>query len=300
MTWVAFAVAVCALAALFVREYRRKKELEAMDRLLDIAIAGDFSPDTFDETQVSKLGSKLYRYMTSAKLRRGQLEEEQARVRAMISDISHQTKTPVANILLYTELLSEQPEPSEQSRALISQTHAGAEKLSFLISALVKSSRLESGIIQIEPENRDLYSLAITASADCLPKAREKNITLKLPDENPSIRALYDPKWCSEAVYNIIDNAVKYTPGGGRIEITLHDYEMFACIRVADTGKGIAEADLPQIFSRFYRSSDSSESEGVGIGLCLAREIVTRCGGYIQAESKPGRGSTFSVFLSKL
>lgn len=267
---------------------------------MDAAIAGEFQNKIFDETEASKIAAKLHRYLASAKLKRSHLEEEQVLVRGVISDISHQTKTPVANILLYTQLLSEQPELSEQSRELVGQINAGTDKLAFLIDALVKSSRLETGIIQITPEGCDLYSLAMNAAADCLPKAREKGVSVILPQEDVSVRACYDLKWCVEAVYNILDNAVKYTPPGGRVTVSLHNYEMFSCVRIADTGKGISEQDLPQIFSRFYRSADVSEAKGVGIGLYLAREIVQKCGGYIQAESKLGEGSTFSIYLSKL
>lgn len=300
MAWICLFVAVAAVVALVVSRYNYRRQLGELDRLLDTAIADGFQLELFDETQVSKLAAKLYRYLTSAKLKRSHLEEEQNQVRSLISDISHQTKTPVANILLYTQLLAEQPELTPQSRELVGQLSAGSDKLSFLIDALVKSSRLEAGIIQITPERHDLYTLAMNAATACLPKAQEKNITLFLPKEDMTIFAAYDPKWCSEAVYNILDNAVKYTPSGGTVTVSLHDYEMFACIRVTDTGKGMEEGDLPQIFSRFYRSAASSETEGVGIGLYLAREIVQKCGGYIQVSSKPGDGSVFSVYLSKL
>lgn len=300
MMWIFLGLAAVAVSAAIVVSCRHRSVLTELEKLLDDAIAGDFRPEVFDETQVSKLSAKLYRYLSSARLRRSHLEEEYALVRELISDISHQTKTPVANILLYAQLLAEQPELSEQSRALAGQIGSGAEKLSFLISALVKSSRLETGVIQIRPEARNLYPLAAAAAADCLPKAREKGVALTLPADDSPAAAFYDPKWCAEAVYNIIDNAVKYTPPGGSVDVSLHDHEMFACITVTDTGKGISEADLPRVFSRFYRSLDSSQEEGVGIGLYLAREIVQKCGGYIQARSCPGEGSAFSVYLSKL
>ena len=301
MSWftaAAVLLALAALCALALTRHRHKMELASLDRLLDAALAGDFSPDTFDESQVSKLVAKLHRFVTAAKLKRGQLEAEQARVHALISDISHQTKTPVANMLLYAELLAEQPELMEPSRAMAAHMCAGAEKLSFLVGALVKSSRLESGIIRIQPRRHDLYSVAAEAAAQCLPKARKKGITLALPEKNRDISAQCDPKWCAEAVYNILDNAVKNTPEGGEITVSFHDYELFACIRVADTGRGIASADLPKIFTRFFRADPGQE--GSGLGLYLSREIVTRCGGYIRAESPSAGGAVFSVYLSKL
>lgn len=299
MPAVCLLVAAAALVLLAVLRHNYRKQLREMDAVLDAAIAGHFSVDTFDETQVSKLSAKLARYLSSAKLHRAHLEEEQTKIRSMISDISHQTKTPIANVLLYTQLLQEQPELSQESLVLAEQVRAGAQKLSFLVDALVKSSRLESGVVQIQPQQAALYPMVMRAAAEVSGKAQEKNIALILP-EKTEICAAYDPKWCGEAIYNILDNAVKYTPPGGAITISLHQYELFSCIRIADSGRGISEADLPKIFTRFYRSCDSAAEEGVGIGLYLAREIVQKCGGYIQVSAKMGKGAVFSVYLSKL
>lgn len=293
-------IAITAVTALMTSHLRWRRALRGVDAMLDAALSGDFSPENFDESQISKLEAKLARYLATAKLRRGDLEEEKAKIHTLISDISHQTKTPIANIQLYVELLAEQPELSEQSNMLTGRLASSTGKLAFLIQALMKTSRLEAGIVQVKPVVGELYALVNAAVADYTAKAAEKSIGLHKPEEEPKILAKYDPKWCAEAVGNIIDNAIKYTPPDGNVTITLHEYEMFACIKISDTGKSIAEADLPKIFGRFYRSADSNENDGVGIGLYLAREIVGQCGGYIQASSQYGRGSVFSVYLSKL
>lgn len=300
MQWFFLFVAIIAVTAFIVGQIRRRKELKELDRLLDIAIADDFQNNIFDETQISKISAKMYRYLNSARLKRSHLKEEQEQIRSLISDISHQTKTPLANILLYTQLLNEQSELSVQSREIVGQIGKSSDKLAFLIDALVKSSRLESGIIQINPKRYNVYLLVMDIVAECLPMAQAKNITIALPDEDKGVFASLDPKWCGEAVYNILDNAIKYTACGGMITITIHEYEMFACIRIKDTGKGISETDLPKIFSRFYRSADSADAEGVGVGLYLSDEIIQKCGGYIHAISELGKGSEFSVYLSKM
>lgn len=106
-------------------------------------------------------------------------------------------------------------------------------------------------------------------------------------------------KWTLEAVSNIVDNAIKYTPSGGSVTICSQEYEMFVCIRIADTGIGMSEEETAKIFTRFYRSSEVSDERGVGIGLYLAREIIAKEGGYIKVSSKKGEGSVFSVFLPK-
>jgi signal transduction histidine kinase len=115
----------------------------------------------------------------------------------------------------------------------------------------------------------------------------------------PDSTAVFDPKWTAEAVYNLLDNAVKYTPAGGKISVRAAAYELFCRIDVTDTGIGIAEAEQAKIFTRFYRSPAVAETEGVGIGLFLTRQIVTGQGGYVKVSSAPGKGATFSVFLPR-
>lgn len=298
--WVLLGIAVCALVVLLIYQLRVRKLFRRVDRFLDAAIAGKLNPVDFDESQASKFEAKLVQYLAGAKLRREDLLEEQDKMRMLISDISHQTKTPLANIVLNAQMLEEQPELSQESGAIVRQLDKSAEKLSFLIQSLVKISRLESGMIQVKPEPGNLYGLAESCVRSYRTEAEAKNIKMALEKPGETVIALYDAKWCAEAVCNIIDNAIKYTPENGKITISIHDYETFPCIRISDTGKGIAEDDLPKIFGRFYRAADSASENGVGIGLYLAREIIRQCGGYIQASSKPGEGSIFSVYLSKL
>ena len=109
--------------------------------------------------------------------------------------------------------------------------------------------------------------------------------------------ACFDVKWTTEAIENIVDNAIKYTPEGGDITLAVTSYELFLRIDIADTGIGIAESEYADIFKRFYRSQAVNTIEGVGIGLYLARQIITGQGGYIKVTSTLGQGTTFSVFL---
>ncbi|GHU74912.1 two-component sensor histidine kinase [Clostridia bacterium] len=272
--------------------------LKRLDAMLDDALAGKFDAQSYDESLLSKIESKMARFLDASRLRREQVEAEQARVRALISDISHQTKTPLANITLYSQLLSEQSLNDEQA-GLAGQIAASAEKLNFLVQSLVKTSRLESGIIKVAPQNDNVGELINAAVSECGKFAGEKNITLTATCGG-DITAKFEPRWCGEALVNIIDNAVKYTPNGGRVTVTAAEYELFARIDVTDTGRGIREEDLPKVFTRFWRAAESADSHGVGIGLYLAREIINACGGYIKAASEIGKGSTFSVFLSKV
>ena len=127
-------------------------------------------------------------------------------------------------------------------------------------------------------------------------KAKEKGLILNL--EETTVVACFDMKWTTEAVCNLVDNAIKYTKQGS-VSISATAYEMFARIDICDTGIGIAEEEQPKIFSRFYRSENALDSEGVGIGLYLAREIVTSEGGYIKVSPWKEKGTTFSIFLPR-
>ena len=160
------------------------------------------------------------------------------------------------------------------------------EKLQFLLDSLVKISRLENGIIQTVPQKGELRELACLVKGLMEQKAGEKQISLEVKR-----------KWTREALMNLVDNAVKYTPAGGKVTLEVVSYSLFSRIDVRDTGIGIEEEELPEIFQRFYRSRDVLSEEGVGLGLYLAREIVRSQGGYIKVSSKKGEGSVFSVFL---
>jgi signal transduction histidine kinase len=275
------------------------KLLNRLDAMLDDALTGIFDVKNYDESMLSKIESKMARFLDASRLRRVQVESEQERVRSLISDISHQTKTPLANISLYTQLLAER-DLSEEQAALARQIDANAEKLNFLIASLVKTSHLESGIIKIGANLGDARELIVAAVSECEGAAAARNIRLAAsPGDNP-LMAEYDLRWCGEALANIIDNAIKYTPEHGSISVSAASYEMFVRIDVSDTGRGIKEADLPKVFGRFWRAEESASAPGVGVGLYLAREIIVACGGYIKARSEPGKGSVFSVFLSKM
>lgn len=292
------AVLTITIAALVLSQWRIRALMRKLDLMLDKALSGSI-PESYDEDQLSKLETKLLRFLSASKLRRGQIEKEQRSVHTLIGDISHQTKTPIANILLYSQLLTEAEADNPQTMELISQVSANAEKLSFLIQALVKTSRLESGVLTVVPERQEIAELIVKSLLQIHTSARAKDIEIRFKAPTSPIYALYDLKWCTEAMFNILDNAVKYTPKGGAITIDVKAYEMFIRIDISDTGIGIPKNELAQIFGRFWRGAGNAGIEGVGIGLFLAREIVSQCGGYIKASST-GQGAVFSVFLPKI
>ena len=271
-----------------------KKLLARLDQMLEDGIRGTFSESDYDETKLSQLESKWLRYLKASKLSYQKTEQEREKLKELVSDISHQTKTPLSNILLYTQLLQEQCLDA-QSRSLADEIRTQAEKLEFLIQSLVKTSRLETGTFQLSPCESDIDSMIRFAIEQVTPKADSKQIQIGYTPERYT--ASFDSKWTQEALFNILDNAVKYSPECTRITVSVKAFEMFVCISVADQGIGISEEELPRIFGRFYRGQNVREQNGVGIGLYLSRRIIEEQGGYITAEPAPGHGSVFKVFL---
>ena len=284
-----------ALFYAFYKEYRTGKIIRGLQKMLEEATRGEFRESGYSEDEVSKLESKLADYLESSALSAANVKKDRDKIKTLIADISHQTKTPIANLILHSELLKESELTSDQRESLTAIENE-AEKLRFLVDALVKLSRLENGIMVLEPKEDDLSRLVKEVGSTMRLKAEGKGLYLHTAEE--SERASFDYKWTLEAVSNIVDNAVKYTDKGG-IEISFKSTEMFACISVRDTGIVIAESDIPRIFSRFGRHQSSREKEGVGIGLYLAREIITKEGGYIKVNSEPGEGTEFLIYLKK-
>lgn len=287
--------AVGATAAVLLYRSRTIKIMRSLDRMIDKAIDGRFTEDDFDESMLSAVEAKMAKYLSASEHSAIKTAEEKEKIKGLISDISHQTKTPISNIRLYSELLGEQ-ELDSQARDCAEAIENQAEKLSFLIDSLVKLSRLETGIISLSPIRRDIVPMLENVYRQYLPKAEDKGLKFTL--EAASAEAVIDEKWASEALGNIVDNAIKYT-SSGYVSVSVKEYELFCAVLISDSGAGIPEEEQSRIFTRFYRSQSVSQQEGSGIGLYLAREIVSGCGGYIKVSSEIGKGTTFSVFFAR-
>ena len=285
-----------ALAVVAYDRWRTACTIRRLDEMLTAAMDGRFSEQKFDESRLSALESRLARYLAASTLSERNVREQKDQISALISDISHQTKTPVANLQLYAQLLSEQP-LTAQGKDCAAAISTQAEKLQTLIEALVKTSRLETGILVLHPQLGEITPVVERAVAQYAPKAGEKGIVLTTQQTEGS--AVFDPKWTEEAVCNLLDNALKYTPAGGTVTVEVKNYELFSVIRVSDTGLGISEGEQAKIFGRFYRAPGAYQAEGVGIGLYLTRQIAEKQGGYVKVESTPGKGSAFSLYIPR-
>ena len=224
-----------------------------------------------------------------------ELFKEKENLKELVSDISHQTKTPLANIKLYQEMLFDKVNKSESTEHLIKMSKQ-VDKLDFLLQNMIKISRLETGTIKIQKSKQFIAETLALAIGAVVPKADKKNIQIHVTYDE-TLQLEHDKKWTAEAIFNILDNAVKYTSVNGSINIVVNKETIFTKISITDTGKGIPLERQGMIFNRFYREPDVHNTEGVGIGLYLAREIICMQKGYIEVESESGKGSTFHLYF---
>ena len=293
---------LCALIWLFLLTQIFGKRLSeftsVLCQTLDHMIEGNEVPlrPEDSETTLARICHRLSRLYQIMQENRRKVDEERQELQSLISDISHQVKTPVSNLKMAADTLLEKPVSEAERIDFIRGIFSQTDKLDFLFQVLVKTSRLETGVIQLEKKPGRLFDTVAQAMSGIVYAAEKKEIAVSV-DCPEDLTVSHDSKWTSEALFNLLDNAVKYTPAGGKIAVSVVLWEMYVEIKVTDTGKGISESNQAAIFRRFYREEEVHDQQGVGIGLYLAREIVTRQGGYIKVVSEPGKGSEFSIML---
>lgn len=292
----------CALIWFFVLSQAFGKRLflftSELCKTLDNMMDGDEEPKPTDnsETLFARINHRLTRLYQIMQENRRKVEEERQELQTLVSDISHQVKTPVSNLKMVTDTLLTRPVTEAERIDFIKGVRSQTDKLDFLFQALVKTSRLETGVIRLEKKPGRIYDTVAQAMSGIVYAAKKKQIGVSV-DCSENLTVAHDSKWTAEALFNLLDNAVKYTPVGGKINVIVEEWEMYVEIKVIDTGKGISESNQAAIFRRFYREEEVHEQPGVGIGLYLAREIVTQQGGYIKVVSEIGKGSAFSIML---
>ena len=295
-----YAVCVAGCMVAFLAFVRRKLTLfsDALCKLLDDMMSVDQAPPQYTEEEnlfykIQHRLSRLYEVLRESK---SSIAKERADLQELISDISHQVKTPIANLKMLDATLLEQNVSPEKQKEFLLAMDSQLDKLDFLMQAMIKTSRLEAGVIALEPKPQAIYDTLAAALGGILLNAEQKKITVTV-DCPETVTAAHDRKWTTEALFNILDNAVKYTPESGKIHVAVVCWEMYVKIDISDTGIGIPEQHQGTIFKRFYREDSVHDAPGIGIGLYLTREIITRQGGFVRVASEVGSGSTFSVFL---
>lgn len=268
-----------------------------LDSILDDMLAGknpDF--DFLKDTLSGKTNIKLKRLYEILKQKSERSRQEKEKLNGLISDISHQTKTPVANLKMYLQILSARELAEEKRREFLKLSLAQAEKLEFLVVSLAKMSRLENGMISFSVGKLPVVEVIAEPLAQIMPFAEQKNIFISV-DCGEDLAVCCDKKWTAEAIFNLLDNAVKYTPSQGTISVFTGQNEFYTLIKIKDNGPGIDEAEQAKIFGRFYRSARTADVDGLGIGLFLSRQIVSAQGGFLTVSSEPGHGAEFIISL---
>ena len=249
----------------------------------------------FNESELSLFSHqiKMISHILDLEIGKADLEKEQ--IKQLISNISHQLKTPLANVMMYEELLGSNDLTKEQQSNFLHKLKTQTEKIDWLLESLFKMSKLEQNVIEFDVEKEGIKKTIRNAVSAVFEKAEEKNIDIHVM-EFEDVVLLHNPKWTLEVFVNLLENAIKYT-SFGLIEISLEQLETYSIIHIKDNGIGISKEDIPHIFERFYRSKNAEQTEGSGIGLYLSKMILEKEKGYLTVKSELGKGSVFSVFL---
>ena len=277
--------------------FQNRKEMEALSEALEKLINGE-EPETAgisQDTLPSKVRSQILRLGEIMKAKDQALGKEKEEIRGMIADTAHQLRTPLANMESYLELLETMDWEEKERENYLLALRESQEKIRFLTEGLIKMARLESRIIQIRKEARDLQETLLESILQVKKEAEEKHIEIRL-EMTEGEQAPHDRQWLGEAVYNLLDNSVKYSEEYGQILMTVVRNEMFTEIRVCDWGRGIEEGEENLVFGRFYRGKNVSGEKGFGLGLYLAREIVHQHGGFLRLKRQEP-GLSVSIYL---
>ena len=212
----------------------------------------------------------------------------------IISDVSHQIKTPLSALKMYHEIIESHKNDAATVSSFTEKSQREIKRMEDVIYTLLKLARLDAGIIQMEkaPENLSVLMHDVLERFETWAEREHKTITLS-GKENVVLSC--DALWVSEAIGNIVKNALEHTENGGHIEVKWSQSPLMTQIEISDDGKGIHPEDLYNIFKRFYRSRFSSDVHGIGLGLPLAKSIVEAHGGTISVTSSLGAGTTFTL-----
>ena len=277
-----------------------RSEMSELSDYIDKALDGNLEITEFDEKELSKIKSKLIKFLYASQVKEAKINTEKSKTKDLIADISHQTKTPITNLSLYISLLED--DPKDEYLEIIKYE---LNKLEFLIQNLVKSSRLESDIISLQKHQANLKDIVEDVLREFKVILDEKCISINLKNEDLIFNL--DERWLKEAIHNLVDNAIKYSPNGSTINISVYKSYLNYNLDIENECKDISEETLPKIFERFYRGKNSVSKDGLGLGLFIAREIIEKHGGNIRASLDENR-IKFSVdfplwevfFLTKL
>ena len=273
----------------------RYRQIAELSLYLNRIASGEYGLDLRDnvEGELSALKNDIYKVTVMLAHQADLLQKDKRYLADTLADISHQLKTPLTSMLVMTDLLEQPDLPEQKRREFTGRIRSQLQRMEWLISSLLKLSKLDAGTIRFKKEQVFLPKLICKATEHLLLLMDVKGQKLVL-EGNPETYFLGDLEWTAEAMANLVKNCVEHTPAGGTIRIRYECSVLYTQIILSDTGEGVDAEDLPHIFERFYKGKNSSK-DSVGIGLAMAKNIISKQNGTIEAAGEPGKGMTFTI-----
>lgn len=256
-----------------------------------------------NEGEISKLGFQFNQMSKRLQFTLEELRNEKDFLKNMISDISHQLKTPLTSLRMFNELLIEgaveEPEVREE---FLQKSFVQLDRMEWLIHTLLKMARLETGVIELNMEDKDIAKTIRDEIKSLKIRFNNKKQKVIMKNLDEAVYFPHDSRWIGEALRNIIKNSIDYTPEGGEISILMEETETLIRIEIEDTGMGISKEDIPLIFQRFYQGRNSKKVTkiGTGIGLSITKVIVEKHNGNIEVCSLEDKGTKFTIVFPKI
>lgn len=289
--------AVLATASVVFLYLRNQQKWKTADRLLDDLLANrQIDVSDLDEGELSLFANRMIRIQDKLNIEISKAEDEKEQVKQLISNMSHQLKTPIANVMMYTQLLENEELSPEDRTVFLDKLKLHSGRIDWILNSLFKMTKLEQNVISFDTQNCSIRETIRQAVSAVYEKADAKNIEI-ITENFQDLSLWHNRKWTAEVFENLLENAVKYTEANGQITISVQIFEMYSSITIQDNGIGIKAEELSKIFHRFYRSMEVQNIEGSGIGLYLSKIILEKEKGYLTVDSEYGKGSSFSVFL---
>ena len=297
--WIPFLTGCIVSGISLVFTYRRYEKISSLSQDIDRLLHGEESIhfDDYAEGELAVLGNEISKMTLRLLEQSEQLRKDKNYLADSLADISHQLKTPLTSLEVLNAALSQEGIDEEQRSVLLQEQLSLLSRMEWLIAVLLKLSRLDAGTIEFEEKTFSVGELVRQAAAAFDVTLDLKNITMNLSDL-PEIQLCGDIKWLAEALSNVIKNCIESTPPGGQIKISAEENAMYVKLYIMDNGSGIPKEDIPHLFERFYRGKNSDQN-GVGIGLSLAKTIITQQNGTITVENQIPQGAKFTICFSK-
>lgn len=295
--WAILLILVIAIGFLSYKYISQQREFKKLNNYLERILAGGKELEVMNQTEgeLGILKANIYKTTTALLSQRSTLEKDRFMLADALADISHQFKTPLTSLMVMNDLLEEEQDEDKRREFLNTQS-VQLDRMNWLIQTLLKTSKLDAGLLTFTKKTISSKDLIKSVMNPFMINIDLKNIDLKLNLTDAKLEC--DEAWTREALQNIVKNCIEHMDEGGFLEISNLDTNLYNEITIKDTGKGIAEEDLPHIFERFYRGKNSG-TDSVGIGLALSKSIIENQRGDIKVESEEGVGTKFIIRMYK-